>query len=347
MTKKQNIPKLLILCTVSTGLDSVLEVCKRGYPIEAIVGLNPKAADPVKISGYIDIKKFATENKIKYRYVDTYNLSTARDVSIFSELYFELIWVAGWQRLIPEWLINQSKLGALGGHGSPDGISGGRGRSPQNWALILGAKRFDYSIFKISPGIDDGPVIGEKSFFYNELDDIQTSYYKASLCAADIICEILNNIDCLSNEKIQNQNPYYYPQRIPSDGFIDWNLEGSEISRHCRALTKPYPGIRTTTANKNEEIIIWNMQIFDDFIEKDTGLISHCFLTGDFLVSCADGRMLVREWESKSKNWIPQNGEFFKSLAFSSQINEITKRHMTKHPENKIAKRITLRSQRD
>ena len=59
-----------------------------------------------------------------------------------------------------------SGLGVLGGHGSPDGISGGRGRLPQNWALILGAKRFDLALFKITPGIDDGPIIAKRSFFY-------------------------------------------------------------------------------------------------------------------------------------------------------------------------------------
>ena len=47
-------------------------------------------------------------------------------------------------------------MGVLGAHGSCDGITKGRGRSPLNWALMIGAKKFEVSIFKISDGVDDG-----------------------------------------------------------------------------------------------------------------------------------------------------------------------------------------------
>ena len=44
-----------------------------------------------------------------------------------------------------------------------DGILKGRGRSPQNWALLMGEKKFFISLFKISNGVDNGSIIITKN----------------------------------------------------------------------------------------------------------------------------------------------------------------------------------------
>ena len=186
-------PKLIVFCTVNTGLDAVAAVMKQGYSVEAIVGVNPVKADPLIISGWTDVQAFAAKWNIRYIYVDRYDLKSEKDQEKIKKIDFDLVWVAGWQRLVPEWLITMPLLGVLGGHGSPDGIYGGRGRSPQNWAILLGCKRFDLALFQITTGVDDGPVVAERSFFYNETDDISVSYKKASLCMASMMVDVLTN----------------------------------------------------------------------------------------------------------------------------------------------------------
>ena len=42
----------------------------------------------------------------------------------------------------PEEILNTLSIGALGLHGSADMLPKGRGRSPMNWSLIEGKKRF-------------------------------------------------------------------------------------------------------------------------------------------------------------------------------------------------------------
>ena len=41
-------PKVLVLCTLSTGLDSISEVIKKGFTISCIVGIAEKKIDLVK-----------------------------------------------------------------------------------------------------------------------------------------------------------------------------------------------------------------------------------------------------------------------------------------------------------
>lgn len=331
-------PRLLVLCTVSTGLDAIAEVRRRGYPIVGLVGLKPQATNPDAISGYVDIAKFAQSIGVAFHYVDTYSLNSKRDRVLLTGLDFDLVWVAGWQRLVPGWLIQQSRLGVLGGHGSPDGIAGGRGRSPQNWALLLGCTQFDLALFRITEGVDEGPVISQRTFFYRPFDDIQVSYYRAALAMADMICEVLADPEILKKAKPQSTQAFYYPQRRPEDGMVDWYQPADVIARHCRALTTPYPGLRTTIGELT--ISITGCQSFDDQIDGSPGEISNCFQSGDFLVNVLDGRLLVRVWASTDTTWSPRPKLRFQSVPLQQQLQTIVRRHMSKYPIQQIAIRI-------
>ena len=333
----KNYPKLLVLCTVSTGIDAIAEVHRRGYPIEGIVGLSPQAANPELIIGYTDIFTFAGEIIVRAYYSETYALSSSHDQVLFASLDFDLVWVCGWQRLVPAWLIKQARLGVLGGHGSPDGIAGGRGRSPQNWALLLGCTQFDMALFRISEGIDDGPVISQRTF-YRPFDDIQISYYRASLAMAEMVCEVLDRPEKIGNTKSQLGSGFYYPQRKPEDGSIDWHQSMESISRQCRALTSPYPGLRSIVDGVT--VTITECQPFDDKIDGEPGQISNCFYSGDFLVNALDGRILVRCWEVNESSWLPSNKLRFISVPWRTQLKLIVERHTEKHPGQPISPRI-------
>lgn len=303
-----------------------------------IVGLHHEVADRHKISGYIDISDFAYNYQISHYYVKSYGLKSDEDKELLLSLDYNLVWVAGWQRLVPGWLISKSPLGVLGGHGSPDGIHGGRGRSPQNWALLLGAKRFDLALFKISPGVDDGPIIMQRSFFYNESDDINISYYKASIAMAEMICAVLERPGLLEEGTPQSKEAFYYPQRCPNDGFVDWHMGQKTITRHSRALTDPYPGLKTKI---NDVVItIWECVEFDEEIVHEPGVICFCFSSGDFLVSCLDGRVLVCDWSADGSSWEPEVGLRLESLPFRQQMEQIVERHCQNHPDQPISPRI-------
>lgn len=334
--------KIVIFCTVSTGLDSITHVLSRGLKVDLIVGVSPKSKVNA-ISGYVDISEFAQSKGINFLHVESYSLSNPIDKKALMELDIDYIWVAGWQRLLPEWLINHVSYCVIGSHGSPDGITSGRGRSPQNWALICGAEKFYLSTFIIEAGVDDGKIIGEKSFIYNEFDDIKTSYFKVSLCLAEMIIDFFSCPELrMVNAIPQSGVPAYYPQRLETDGWADWTLSQREISRICRALTKPYPGMRTVYKNNSNEIDIriWKCQPFDDIISGRIGEISHVFHEGSFLVECRDGRIIVTDWSASSSTWKPIAANLLGGKLFAAEIKEIVQRHQQKLPDFPVSERI-------
>ena len=331
-------PKLLILCTLRTGIDSVVEMIRRETPISAIIGLHPDVVDPVKISGWLDIAAFAQRWGIPFHYVESYGLSSIKDKALIESINFDLAWVCGWQRLVPAWLIQIARLGVIGGHGSPDGITAGRGRSPQNWAIMLGCKRFDLVLFRITEGVDDGPILLTRSIFYGDGDDIGVSYHRVSLAMAEMVAIVLSDPDKLLYGTPQSKNAFYYPQRIPEDGCVDWSLSQSIISSHCRALTRPYPGLRTYY--EDNQITLWSCHPFDDVIDAREGQISACFEDGEFLVNCRDGRLLIRQWEATNPSWRPKSGIMLSGKSFQEQLLTIATRHLAKYPDRPISDRI-------
>lgn len=329
--------RAIVLCTVKGGLEAIARAISNGTKIERIIGLNPQTADIPNVSGFVDIAEFAKKRDIAFSYVESYNLKSKNDYALFSSLKYDLIWVAGWQRLVPDWLIKSCKYGILGAHGSPDGITAGRGRSPQNWAILLGCRSFTISVFKIQNGIDDGDIVCSKTFEINETDDIDISYKKTALCVADIISEILSNVDLLSQTIKQNEEPYYFPKRIPADGYIDWSRNTTSIVRFCQALSHPYPGM--WTISNGNTIKIWKCSIFDSKTSTP-GRIEHVFEDRSFLVGCANGHIIATDYESSNK-WEPKVNMQLSYPNFSEQIKNICDRHINDFPDAPISRRIT------
>ena len=84
----------------------------------------------------------------------------------------------------------------------------GRGRSPQNWALITGAQKFYISLFVLTEGIDDGKIVDEKCFGYNEYDDIKIFVFQV------IVVHGGNDFEFLSSPEL----------RLASDETIRYSI---------------------------------------------------------------------------------------------------------------------------
>ena len=140
---------LVAMCTLSTGLSALKFALDMGVKISKVIGLNDASnRDKDAISGVVDISEFCISNNLDFDYVSDYSLKKESTEILGHNIDF--LWVCGWQRLLPEKFIKFANIAAIGAHGSCDGILKGRGRSPQNWALIIGAEKFQISIFKIS-----------------------------------------------------------------------------------------------------------------------------------------------------------------------------------------------------
>jgi UDP-4-amino-4-deoxy-L-arabinose formyltransferase/UDP-glucuronic acid dehydrogenase (UDP-4-keto-hexauronic acid decarboxylating) len=332
--------KIYILNTLAIGLDTV-DILQKKIPLKGVVGLSNRESNE-KISDFVYQKPECDRRKIDFTEVGSYDLSSKEDKCKLLKLEIDVLIVAGWQRLIPKWLIDHCRICAIGSHGSPHGITKGRGRSPQNWALLLGCSSFEVSIFEIDEGVDSGRVIDTRSFEYSQYDTIKTSYYKVSLLTSEMIFKALKSPD-FRERKFLDQcegNSEYLPQRKPKDGEIDWFRSSLEITNFIRAISKPYPGAYTYF--KKCKIKLWSAIPFSIDIESNCspGEILKIFNKRDILVKTLDGFVLIDDFEFDSKEMVLEEGSVFSSCNFSEQMKEIIHRHEKKYPNFPISSSI-------
>ena len=332
--------KIVVLNTMGIGLDTISLISKQ-IEISGVIGLSDRQQSDT-ISDYVYQLDFCKLNNINFIEVDSYELSKENDKAKLLGLEIDVLIVSGWQRLIPQWLIDHCSICVIGSHGSPLGITKGRGRSPQNWALILGLKDFHISIFKIDSGIDSGKIIETRSFEYSPFDDIKTSYYKTCLLTADMIVKNLNSPDFI-HQKFEEQNDdeaEYFPQRTPADGKIDWTRSNAAIQNFVKALTRPYPGAESYI--DSHKIKIWSVIPFELEVEskEEIGVIVKIFNKNDILIKTKDSFILINDYEAESESFEFKEGMKFETESFSRQMDTIIKRHQTKYPDLPISEQI-------
>jgi UDP-4-amino-4-deoxy-L-arabinose formyltransferase/UDP-glucuronic acid dehydrogenase (UDP-4-keto-hexauronic acid decarboxylating) len=324
--------KIAAITAIQSGLDT-LDIIRDRASIDLVIGLECKQGYN-NVAGYVDVSGYCERVGYRYLGVSSYSLKDEQDQACLLGEDIDVLLVLGWQRLIPDWLIHHAKIAVLGGHGSAYGITAGRGRSPQNWALILGKPSFSISLFRIDAGVDSGPVLMERCFDYSMLDDIETSYYKTSWLMSEMIVELLNSNDPNKFVGIeQTRAPSYLPKRTADDGGIDWQQCAGQIYDFIRALTHPYPGAFTIAGTVN--VNIWRAMPFDlpiDYTHFQPGEICQTFQNGNFIVRTGGGLLLVREWSTGGNGWHPCRGFVFSSVNAVQTMRKIIDRHQHAFP---------------
>jgi methionyl-tRNA formyltransferase len=328
-------PRVYVLGTVSAGVD-LIRFIRPGVDITGIIGLTPRAPGDA-ISGFLYMKPVADELGVEFVGVESYTLSRAEDIERLSALDIDVLIVSGWQRLVPEWLIKKCKVGVIGSHGSPKGISGGRGRSPQNWALMLGAESFSVSIFFIDPGIDSGDIIASRTFPLGAEDDITSSYAKVTAHCGEMMIEAFRSGALAKRVGTpQPEHGAYLPQRTPDDGGIDFSRTAAELSRFVAALTRPYPG---ATAMLGEcKIHLFRARPFQpgteltSFRDVKPGVVVMSIEQGSFIVRVGDGYLQVDDWAGPEGTNV-RAGMTFSSVNYREQLKTICDRHTSKYPQ--------------
>lgn len=332
--------KVYALSAVEAGLDLIRGMQGRGVQLAGVIALSD-AAERSAAAGFLDAGSLDEPLGVPVHHVHDYSLRSDADRALLAGLDMDVLVVAGWQRLVPEWLIDHCRLGVLGLHGSPRGITAGRGRSPQNWALICGAPVFEIAVFRIDPGVDSGPVLARRRFTYTAHDDIVSSYQKSMLLSSEMIASVLRNWDeaLAIAEPQEDASAAYMPQRIAADGALDWACPAEQVRRQVAALTRPYPGAFCGLAGG--KIVIWRARPIGDVELLDRGVPGQVIQIAHgrgFIVRAGDGYLMVDEFEADdiARPGL-KVGAVLESVPLHLTIRAVVDRHRARFPRQPIS----------
>jgi methionyl-tRNA formyltransferase len=239
--------------------------------ISALVIFRVSTSGSKSIAGYsAGLKELARLNSIQLIEVDDYALkSVSEQVKIISQR-FDLGIVTGWQRLIPATVLKTFSIGVFGWHGSFLKFPNGRGRSPLNWSIRLGAERVFHNLFMYAGAADAGELFETVEFSIAPDDHISDVQAKALSHMKSSSLRLVEA--CLSDSPIKllaqpEEVSVYFPKISPKDGKLQPNRHTAEQAINIiRSASHPFPGAYFEgTVGK---ITVWRASLIDDANSK-------------------------------------------------------------------------------
>ena len=287
-------PRILLFLNGNRGLELYKELVKHRINIVGIVSTNKNLVSDM----LVPVVTLKNKNWTK---ITNFITSKKPDLGI----------VAGFSHILPNDILKIPRYGFWNLHAGS--VPKYRGGSPLNWQLINGEVRAGLSILKMTPGIDDGPILSSTNFKIAHADTILDLHIRANKLFPLLLLPLLSNLpESLRKSKVQSRiGARYWHQRNERDGQIDWiNSNSQQVYNFVRAISKPYPGAFGVITGRRE-IRIWQVKIDENHVDGVPGRVVK--LKDGFHVPCGGGgSVLLLEFESRHPI---KNGERFKTLS--------------------------------
>lgn len=292
-----------------TTRDFIRRLADEGYVIDHLITISPDKGESQKVAGYEDLRPFADEMGILYTIVDRYSMKFKQSEQEKKEevlaLNLDMLFVIGWQRLIPEWFLDRLSLGAFGMHGSSEPLPRGRGRSPMNWSILEDRTSFMTHLFKYDPGVDSGAIVAMQKFDIYPWDDANTLHMKNRIAMTKLvmrhIADIMTGRVVYTRQRLE-LGANHYRRRNEEDGRVVWDdLHMKDLHNHIRCQNRPFPGAFSHLNGEDDRFYFWQSHPFDSHIlyyGKLPGTVVETFYDGSFLVATWDGSVRVYDYTS-------------------------------------------------
>lgn len=222
-----------------------------------ICGILALVEDPHEEQYHLQVTTIAREHGIPIFY--STDIKPSQYASILKQIKPDIAFAIGWRYIITPEAYQIPEKGTLILHDSL--LPKYRGFAPMNWAIINGEKESGVTLFHISEGIDNGPIIDQLSTPIHLHDTAKTVDERIIQLYEDIIVKnlpILQSGEAKGTPQDESLATYSC-KRTPDDGEINWQQSAEQIHNLIRACSHPFPGAFTTL--KGEKVFIWEAEL--------------------------------------------------------------------------------------
>ncbi|PAL20145.1 hypothetical protein [Sphingopyxis sp. GW247-27LB] len=239
-----------------TALSLIRHLVRIDMAPDLVVTLGETARAGVDIAGGAnDMAGVCRDLGIAVYECSNYRLSGADDQRFFTENGFDLAICTGWQRLIPQEILDRFASGVFGFHGSGMRFPNGRGRSPLNWTLRLSGDRVFHNCFRYAAGADDGALFQTTELPIAERDTIAILQFKA-LVDIKLSAERLFAAHAAGAIPLIDQPDgpsIWLPKLTPDDSRLQFaSMPRDQLLGIIRASAPPFAGAFATLSSGDE-----------------------------------------------------------------------------------------------
>jgi methionyl-tRNA formyltransferase len=200
-------------------------------------------------------------------------------------------------KYLPGRVYKWAKFGGLNLHGSL--LPELRGPAPVPWAILRGYSETGVTAFSLSPKIDAGIILGQKSIQVDNRITAPDLFDKLAIIGTRLLIQVLDNLENgTSVPLIQDNNQATQAPLLTKElGLVEWQNSATYISRQVRAL-QPWPS--TYTFRNQIRLRLDEVEIVAHFSNAEPGTVIKA-AGFEFIVATGKGCIQINKLTPASK----------------------------------------------
>jgi methionyl-tRNA formyltransferase len=203
----------------------------------------------------------------------------------------DVLVVAAYGLILPEWVLALPRLGCLNIHGSV--LPRWRGAAPIHRAIEAGDPETGITIMQMDAGLDTGPMLRIEREAIRADDTTGTLHDRlAALGARMIVASLADAARGALRPVAQPEAGVTYAHKIDkAEAAIDWSQPAAAIERRVRAFD-PFPGANFQC--EGESVKLWRADVVDAAGTVAPGTVLEAD-AGRVVVACGERALALRE----------------------------------------------------
>lgn len=171
-------------------------------------------------------------------------LRTPEATDALRALDLDVAVVVAYGALVPQPLLDLPRMGWLNLHFSL--LPAWRGAAPVQWALRHGDDVTGATVFRLTAGLDEGPVLGTMTEQVRPRDTSGALLERLSGAGAPLVLHVLDALSCGTAVAVEQHDDgvSFAPRLSVDDARVSWSAPAHAIDRLVRSLA-PAPGAWT------------------------------------------------------------------------------------------------------
>ncbi len=166
---------------------------------------------------------------------------TAETRALWESLKIDLAVVVAYGHILPRWMLDSCPGGVWNLHFSL--LPRWRGAAPVNHALLAGDEETGVSLMRLTPGLDEGPVLAQCRRAIGQESTAEGLLAKLAVDASELLMDELPKLLCGCARPVHQPSELatYAPKLRKEMSRLDWRVPAADLHRQVRALW-PWPG---------------------------------------------------------------------------------------------------------